>query len=51
VLTLGVTTCTLTSLIFLPALLALLRRGDPVVPALPASAAEAAAAEPLRRAA
>jgi hypothetical protein len=51
VLTLGVTTCTLTSLVFLPALLALLRRGDPVVPALPASAAEAAAAEPLRRAA
>ena len=47
VLTIGVTTCTVTSLVFLPALLALIRRGDP---ALPAAAATPEAA-PLSRAA
>jgi hopanoid biosynthesis associated RND transporter like protein HpnN len=48
VLTLGVTTCTVTSLVFLPALLALVRR-DP--PALPAAEAVPATVAPLGRAA
>jgi predicted RND superfamily exporter protein len=51
VLTIGVTTCTVTSLVFLPALLALLHRAPPALPASEAAPEAALEVAPLGRAA
>jgi len=51
VLTLGVTTCTVTSLVFLPALLTLVRHGPAAVPASPAAETDSPKKAPLSRAA